>query len=1046
MAAALTLGSLLCPAGSAMAAPQQQDETMPTPRPSTPKKPVAPPPNPALVEKKAVPPAKADEKKGRDAYKRGLKLETDGDWSGAFEAYTDAINFDASVVGYGVHQAIAKGHVVQIKIDTAEKAAVAGDLTTALRALREARELDPSNQILAERLAQVDALRPHAQVREAAELQLAPPVQLDHLPGTKSFNFHSQTQTAYEEIARKFGIEVAFDVDLRQVPVRFELNDVDFPTVMRVMGEATGTFWRPLTKHLFFVVQDTTQKRKDYEVSIARTVLLPNSETPEQMTELTRLIREVAGITRTDLDNKSRTITMRASPQAMAIATGIIDDLERPAPELVLEIEVLEVDKNHQRDLGIVGPQTAQIYSIPSTVARELTDGTTSITTIITQIFGTSTLPAFLAFGGGITTYLYTLPNVALNFSDFLSTIRSGRKMLLRAEDGKPATFFLGERVPVSLAQYSSSLGSSAATSVVGGGSPANLSVNFLTTGVNPNFVAAADLNGDGFQDVAVANFTDGTISIFLGVGDGTFNLPTTVAVGAGPIWIVTGNFHQTLTNDPATNVDMIVANENANALSVLLGNGDGTFQTPLTVATGTTPVSIAVGDFNNDGISDLAVVNKGDNTIGIYLGNGDGTFKAPVLITTGLQPTSIIAGQFNPNSNAIIDLAVTNSASNTLQTFIGNGNGTFASGATYATGVTPVYVASADVNNDEILDLIVADSGTVAVGNNSVINSVSVFLGNGDGTFGTAVSPRFDYPAGTQPTSIAVADFNADGVPDIAVTATGDDSLAVLIGVGGGVFSPPFELPLQASPNSAATADFNSDGLPDLAVTNSGSNSVAVILDSAALFGASTGGEGTQFPNAEYIDIGLKVKATPRVHLDSEVSLALEFTLSSLAGQSLNNIPIVDNQEVHQTVRMHIDEPTFVAGYSSPQQTESLNGEPGLASIPFAGGANTTQNQYTQLLIVITPRLVEFSPHHAHVIYAGRGQLAGAGSFGPSIQDRRGNFTAPREEPAPQPQPQQAPPAQAAPPAAAQPPPAQPQPQQPPEGEPPQTPPQQPE
>jgi hypothetical protein len=1046
MAAALTLGSLLCPAGSAMAAPQQQDETMPTPRPSTPKKPVAPPPNPALVEKKAVPPAKADEKKGRDAYKRGLKLETDGDWSGAFEAYTDAINFDASVVGYGVHQAIAKGHVVQIKIDTAEKAAVAGDLTTALRALREARELDPSNQILAERLAQVDALRPHAQVREAAELQLAPPVQLDHLPGTKSFNFHSQTQTAYEEIARKFGIEVAFDVDLRQVPVRFELNDVDFPTVMRVMGEATGTFWRPLTKHLFFVVQDTTQKRKDYEVSIARTVLLPNSETPEQMTELTRLIREVAGITRTDLDNKSRTITMRASPQAMAIATGIIDDLERPAPELVLEIEVLEVDKNHQRDLGIVGPQTAQIYSIPSTVARELTDGTTSITTIITQIFGTSTLPAFLAFGGGITTYLYTLPNVALNFSDFLSTIRSGRKMLLRAEDGKPATFFLGERVPVSLAQYSSSLGSSAATSVVGGGSPANLSVNFLTTGVNPNFVAAADLNGDGFQDVAVANFTDGTISIFLGVGDGTFNLPTTVAVGAGPIWIVTGNFHQTLTNDPATNVDMIVANENANTLSVLLGNGDGTFQTPLTVATGTTPVSIAVGDFNNDGISDLAVVNKGDNTIGIYLGNGDGTFKAPVLITTGLQPTSIIAGQFNPNSNAIIDLAVTNSASNTLQTFIGNGNGTFASGATYATGVTPVYVASADVNNDEILDLIVADSGTVAVGNNSVINSVSVFLGNGDGTFGTAVSPRFDYPAGTQPTSIAVADFNADGVPDIAVTATGDDSLAVLIGVGGGVFSPPFELPLQASPNSAATADFNSDGLPDLAVTNSGSNSVAVILDSAALFGASTGGEGTQFPNAEYIDIGLKVKATPRVHLDSEVSLALEFTLSSLAGQSLNNIPIVDNQEVHQTVRMHIDEPTFVAGYSSPQQTESLNGEPGLASIPFAGGANTTQNQYTQLLIMITPRLVEFSPHHAHVIYAGRGQLAGAGSFGPSIQDRRGNFTAPREEPAPQPQPQQAPPAQAAPPAAAQPPPAQPQPQQPPEGEPPQTPPQQPE
>jgi hypothetical protein len=1044
----LALGSLIAPARPTLAAPQQQDETMPTPRLSAPKKPAAPAPNPALVEKKSLPPSKADQRKGRDAYKRGLKLETDGDWSGAFGAYTDAINFDASVVEYGVHQALARGHVVQIKIDAAEKAAVAGDLTTALRSLREARELDPSNQILAERLAQMDALRPHAQIRETAERQLAAPVQLDHLPGTKSFNFHSQTQTAYEEIAKKFGVEVAFDVDLRQVPVRFELNDVDFPTVMQVMGQATGTFWRPLTSHLFFVVQDTTQKRKDYEVSIARTVLLPNSETPEQMTELTRLIREVAGITRTDLDNKSRTITMRASPQAMAIATGIIDDLERPAPELVLEIEVLEIDKNHQRDLGIVGPQTGQIYSIPSNVARELTDGTTSITTIITQIFGTSTLPAFLAFGGGITTYLYTLPNVALNFSDFLSTIRSGRKMLLRAEDGKPATFFLGERFPVSLAQYSSSLGSSAATSVVSGGSPANLSVSFLTTGVNPDFVATADLNGDGFQDVAVANFTDGTVSIFLGVGDGTFNLPSTVAVGAGPAFIVTGNFHQTLTNDPVTNVDMIVANENANTLSVLLGNGDGTFQTPLTVATGTTPVSIAVADFNNDGISDLAVVNKGDNTIGIYFGNGDGTFKAPVPITTGLQPTSIIAGAFNPNSNALIDLAVTNSASNTLQTYIGNGNGTFANGATYATGVTPIYVASADLNNDGILDLAVADSGTVVTGNNSVINSVSVFLGNGDGTFGTAASPRVDYAAGTNPTSIAIADFNTDGVPDMAVTATGDDSLAVLIGVGGGVFSSPFELPLQNTPNSAATADFNSDGLPDLAVTNFGSNSVAIILDSAALFGASTGGQGTQFPNAEYIDIGLKVKATPRLHLDDEVTLQLEFTLSSLAGQSLNNIPVVDNQEIHQTVRMHINEPTFVAGYVSPQSTESLNGEPGLSNVPVLGGANTVQNQYTNLLVMITPRLVEFTPHHAHVIYAGRGQLQGSGAFGPSIQERRGNFTNPqREEPTPQPQPQpqqQAPPAQAAP----QPPPAQqPQPQPAPEGEPaPQNPPQQPE
>jgi hypothetical protein len=1007
--------------------PQPQDETAPDPPPPA-KKVTKAVPNPVMAPASSMPASKADQKKAKEAYKRGQKAEEDANWPAAFEAYSDAVNFDATVIAYGLHQAIAKGQVVQMKIEAAEKAAVAGDLTAALRSLREARELDPSNKVLAERLAQLDALRPRAGVQTVAERQLAPPVQLDHLPGTQNVQIRGQTESAYEEIAKKFGVEVAFDVDLRQVPVKFELNDVDFVTVMRVMGQATGTFWRPLTSHLFFVASDTAQKRKDYDVSIARTVLLPNSDDDQQMTEIARLIREVAGITRTQLDTKSRTITMRASPQAMAVAAAIIDDLERPAPELVLEIEVLEIDKNHQHDLGIVGPQSAHIYSIPSNVARELTDGTTSIATIITQIFGTSTLPAFLAFGGGITTFLYTLPDVALNFSDFLSTIRSGRKMLLRAEDGKPATFFIGERVPVSLAQYSSSLGSSAQTSAVSGGSPANLEVSFLTTGVNPDYVATADLNNDGFQDVIVANFTAGTLSIFLGVGDGTFNLPTTVTVGAGPAWVVTGNFH--LTSDTTNNVDILVANENANTLSLLLGNGDGTFQPAQTIATGHMPSSIAVADFNQHGLSDLAVVNQGDNTIGIYLRNPDGTFAAPTLIATGTKPTSIVAGAFNPNSNAIIDLAITNSSENTLETYIGKGDGTFFSPIKYATGVAPVFVALADVNADQVLDLIVADSGTVASGNNTVINSVSVFLGNGDGTFGTSTTPRSDFPAGTNPTSIAIADFNADGIPDMAVTATGDNALAVLIGVGGGIFSPPVELPLQTSPGSAATADFNGDGLPDVAVTNFGSNSVAIVLDSAALFGVSTGGAGTQFPNAEYIDVGLKVKATPRVHHDDEVSLALEFTLSSLAGTMLNNIPVVDNQEIHQNVRMRIDEPTVVAGYTSPQTTTSLNGEPGLNYVPVLGGDNNVQTQYTQLLVMITPRLVEFSPHREHVIYAGRGQIQGFGSAGPTIQERRGFTPQPQAQPQPQPEQTPAPQPAPAPEPAQQAPPPQPQPQ----------------
>jgi Bacterial type II and III secretion system protein/FG-GAP-like repeat len=1049
LAGALLLATALvnCAPGYALEIPLPQEDAPPYPVPA-PKKTTPPPTNPALAPNSA-PASKADQKKAKEAYKKGLQSEAAGDWQVAFDDYSAAVDFDANVTQYGLHQAIARGRVVGLKIDAAEKAAVSGDLTTALHALREARELDPSNKVLAERLVQMEALRPNRGPQPAPDRQFAQPVQLDHLLGKQSLLLQGQTQSAYQQIAKQFGVEVAFDVDLRQVPVHVELKDVDFVTAMRIMGEATGTFWRPLTAHLFFVAQDTAQKRKDYDVSIARTVMLPNAVTQEQMTEITRLIREIAGITRTDLDSRTRTITMRASPQAMAVATGIIDDLEKPAPELILEIEVIEVDKDHERNLGIVGPQSAHIFSIPTNVVSELTNGTTSFATIITQVFGSSSLPAFLAFGGGLTTYLYTIPDAVLNFSNFLSTVRAGRRMLLRAEDGHAATFFLGQRFPVSLAQFSSSLGSSAGTSIVSSGgslSASDLGISFLSSGNGPDFVATADLNGDGFQDVIAANFTDGTLSIFLGVGDGTFDIPTTVGVGAGPAWIVTGNFHQNSTTDSSTNVDLIVANQNANTLSVLLGNGNGTFQAPATIPTGNLPSSIAVADFNNDGISDLAVVNQGDNTIGIYLGNGDGTFKAPTLIPTGSKPTSIVAAAFNSSSNAIIDLAVTNSADNTLEIFIGDGKGGFTKSATYATGVTPVFVASADLNNDQILDLVVADSGTVPTSTNSVINSVSLFLGNGDGTFGTTTAPRFDFPAGTNPTSIAIADFNSDGIPDMAVTAQGDNSLAVLIGTGGGTFGPVFELPLQASPNSVATADFNGDGLPDVAVSNFGSNSVAIVLDSAALFGASTGQEGTQFPNAEYIDIGLKVKATPRVHPNNEVSLQLEYTLSSLEGQNVNNIPIVNNQEIHQTVRLQVDQPTFVAGYVSPQHTISANGEPGLNYIPIAGASTDAQNQFTQLLIMITPRLVDFSPHKEHLIYAGRGQLQGSGALGPTIQERRAQFAPPPQpEPTPQQQPApppQAPPAQtnepAAPPPAEQAPP--PQQQAPPENNPPQS------
>ena len=204
--------------------------------------------------------------------------------AGGFDAYSDAVDWDPSSWEYLVRQAVAKGQVVQMKVGLAEREAVSGHFSSALKALRDAMQLDPSNRTIRERLTEMEALDPARARQIIAEPVMMPAMQLDHRPGKQSFHLRGQTESAYQEIAQRFGVEVAFDVDVRQVPVQLDLQDMDFATATRVLGQATDTFWRPLTKHLFFVAPDTTQKRKDYEVSIVRTVLLASSETNEQMT------------------------------------------------------------------------------------------------------------------------------------------------------------------------------------------------------------------------------------------------------------------------------------------------------------------------------------------------------------------------------------------------------------------------------------------------------------------------------------------------------------------------------------------------------------------------------------------------------------------------------------------------------------------------------------------------------------------------------------------------------------------------------------------
>jgi uncharacterized protein (TIGR03437 family) len=344
-----------------------------------------------------------------------------------------------------------------------------------------------------------------------------------------------------------------------------------------------------------------------------------------------------------------------------------------------------------------------------------------------------------------------------------------------------------------------------------------------FTVGSMPHSLAAGDFNGDGKADFVTANSASNNITVLLSNGSGGFGaaLGSPFAVGSNPQAVATGDFNGD------GNADLVTANSGSGNVTILLGNGLGHFSaaqgSPLAV--GAMPVFVAVGDFNGDGKADIVTANAGDNTITVLLGNGAGGFTEALgsPIAVGTDPQALAIGDLNRDGNP--DIVVVNSGDNSVTVLLGNGAGGFTAtpGGAVTVGSSPVSVALGELDGNGKLDIFVANSGD---------NTVTALLGDGTGGFTTA--PASPFTAGLKPCSVAVADFNGDGIPDLATANSGGNTVTLLFGNGLGGFNgatgSPF--PAGSKPFALAVGDFNGNGMPGLAVANSGGNTVTLLLN----------------------------------------------------------------------------------------------------------------------------------------------------------------------------------------------------------------------
>ena len=420
----------------------------------------------------------------------------------------------------------------------------------------------------------------------------------------------------------------------------------------------------------------------------------------------------------------------------------------------------------------------------------------------------------------------------------------------------------------------------------------------YSSGGDAPSNIAVADINGDGKPDLLLSNSIVGTVGVLLNSGNGAFQPATTYFMGVGTH--VASLAVADVNHD--SKPDLLATDFAAGAVGVLLGSGNGTFQTVTRYSTAPAiiPYDIAVADVNGDSHPDLVLGayagSSMTSSVGVLLGNGTGSFRPVVTFASSNHLGIAVADVNGDGKQDVLTASITSSSAGVL---VGNGNGTLQPEVAYDTGSnsTPHDVAVADVNADGQPDLVTANYSTSTVG---------VLLNAGHGVF----QPVTTYSTGnnSSPEGIAVADVNGDGLPDLLTANYYGDAVGVLLGAGNGSFqavttySTNYGGHLLTSPFAIVATDINGDGKPDLLTANRGDDTAGVLFNTAtplATRAALLGATATLAPNpaSDHATLSLAglSAAVVRVQvilLDATGRAVARHTLAAAQGSARTELP----------------------------------------------------------------------------------------------------------------------------------------------------------